>query len=238
MSFFRKFGMVLTGFLFAACGGGGSGGGSGGFALIEFLEAGQNNIPRNRQVQFRFLREREGRPGPFRTTEDSERRSGARELQLRQALRVAISSAANLSCSPRACRRARTVRTRVSSADGSYIVFISAGSNGLESVSGRPCRAIGGVPVRNQPVLRGRDSGRAAALHRAGSPSMRCRPDRPGDRPFASRPPSRSTSRRSDNATLLANNRVITPGAGGATEFGTPWSLRPSQVRARSTPPP
>ena len=37
----------------SACSGG-SGGTSGGFRLIEFLESGQNNIPRNRQVKFRF----------------------------------------------------------------------------------------------------------------------------------------------------------------------------------------
>ena len=33
---------------------GGSTGSSGGFGLIEFLESGQNNIPRNRQVRFLF----------------------------------------------------------------------------------------------------------------------------------------------------------------------------------------
>jgi len=38
----------------ASCGGGGSGGSSGAFGLIQFLEAGQNNIPRNRVLTFRF----------------------------------------------------------------------------------------------------------------------------------------------------------------------------------------
>ncbi|MHC4848549.1 MAG: hypothetical protein ACYTEG_08855, partial [Planctomycetota bacterium] len=40
--------------LAVACGSGGGGTGEGAFRLIEFLEAGQNNIPRNRQVTFRF----------------------------------------------------------------------------------------------------------------------------------------------------------------------------------------
>ena len=44
---------MALGIVIASCSGGSSGAG-GEFALIEFLESGQNNIPRNRQIRFRF----------------------------------------------------------------------------------------------------------------------------------------------------------------------------------------
>ncbi|MHC4408784.1 MAG: hypothetical protein ACYS0F_07260, partial [Planctomycetota bacterium] len=44
---------MLGAILLAACSSGGSGGG-GDFRMIEFLEAGQDQIPRNRRLTFRF----------------------------------------------------------------------------------------------------------------------------------------------------------------------------------------
>ena len=46
--------IVVAVLVIGSCSGGASGAGGGAFSLIEFLESGQDNIPRNRTLTFRF----------------------------------------------------------------------------------------------------------------------------------------------------------------------------------------
>ncbi len=51
---FVRFACVCTAMFLSACGGGSAGQGSGDFGVVQFLENGQNGIPRNRQLTFVF----------------------------------------------------------------------------------------------------------------------------------------------------------------------------------------
>ena len=213
---------LVAGFILTACGGGGSGGG-GDFSLIEFLESGQNNIPRNRQIQFRFSQPvAEGQDLYARLLIQNVKQEPGNSNFSRAAGSYLINGEMVV-FTPRLPQRPDRSDAGFQ-ADGNYHVYLSGGPNGLTSTSGdripgqqefifetneffedivpaEPPRAI--EFVASNPTLDESDVARETDLSRL------------DPRPFE--------LAQVDNATLIANNRVITPGTGN--DFGTPWQF-------------
>lgn len=214
---------LIASVVFVACSGGKSGGGD--FSLIEFLESGQNNIPRNRQIRFRFSQSVAGVDKQY--IEGRLRIQNVRQepgnANFASAAGDYIVNGEIVVFTPRLPTRPDRSDAGFK-ADGSYHVFLSGGPNGLESVSGdqivnqqeflfdtnqyfediipaEPPRSIAFVAA--DPTLDDVDPGKETDLSRL------------DPRPF--------NLAQIDNATLIANGRYVAPGTGD--EFGTPWFL-------------
>ena len=204
--------------LFAACGGGGGDGTiEGAFRLVEFLESGQGNIPRNRTLTFVFS-------GAVAPNQDLAQRiqienvQGAPNSNFSRAIGDYVVAADRVVFRPRLPQREDRSDAGLREA-GNYIVFLQAGGDALVSESGdslvtpqefsfdtgnffedpnpaQPPRAL-------SLVVRDPLSDTTTALDR-----LDPRPDELAD---------------IDNASLIAAGRVIDPGAGGAPNFSTPW---------------
>lgn len=206
--------VMLPGLLLAACSSGGSGGEA--FGLIEFLESGQNNIPRNRQVQFRF----------------SDMVQPSQDLSARLKIQNVVQEPGNSNFAKAAgsylvsgeivvfTPRLPTRPDRSDAGfkkDGRYVVFVSAGVDGLASVTGdqlaRPQEFRFDTNQFFEDVLPA-EPPRAVELVAYDATT-----DTPTD--LSRLDPRPFQMAQIDNATLIANGRVVPPGTD--PEFGTPW---------------
>ena len=204
--------------LLASCSGGG-GTGDGTFRLVEFLEAGQSNIPRNRVLTFVFS-------GTVFENQDFAERLQIENVQpgansnFSRAIGTYVVAADRVSFAPRLPQL--TDRSDAGlRANGNYTVFLKTGPDALRSDSGSTITAPQEIqfdtgdffedPNPAQPpralglVARDVTDGTETVLSRL-SP----RPDDLQDL---------------DSATLIASGRFIDPGAGGAPTFATPWQF-------------
>ena len=206
--------------LFGACSGGGGGGGdAGAFRLVEFLESGQNNIPRNRVLVFVFS-------GAVAAEQDLAERIQIENVQpgansnFSRAIGTYVVTADRVSFAPRLPQIPDRSDAGLR-ANGNYTVFMKGGPDALEAVSGNsivnPIELNFDTgdffedPNPAQPpraltlVARDAVNGTEVVLDRIDP-----RPDALED---------------ADSATLIASGRFIDPGAGGAPNFGTPWQF-------------
>jgi len=213
--------------------GGSSGGSGGGFALIEFLESGQNGIPRNRQVQFRFSE-------PVASQQDFSTRLKIQNVNavpddsnFAKAQGFYLLNGEVVVFTPRLPNKSDRSDAGFRE-DASYHVFLSGGPDGLVSASGST------IP-RQQEFLFETNSNfedtipaeppRAFGLT-AVDPNGAIAPtdlSRVDPRPFE--------QAQLTTAELVAAGNVIDPGAGGAPDYGTPWhfELRISETVDPST---
>jgi len=203
----------------AACSGGGSGGGSGDFRLIAFLESGQNNIPRNRQMEFRFS-------APVMADQDLSTRLRIQNVvqspvpNFERARGFYLVNGELVVFTPRLPQLPDRSDAGLA-ANGEYHVFISGGPDGLQSASGDRIPSqqefLFETNVYFEDVIP--DEPPRALQLLAVDPTDGSSTDisRLDPRPFE--------LSQVDNATLVANGKVIEPGAGGAPDYGTPWRI-------------
>jgi len=212
----RIMALLTTAILAVACGGGSSGS-SGGFRLIEFLEAGQNNIPRNRQVTFRFS-------SPVMENQDFSSR-----LKIQNVVQEAPSNFARAAGSYLVNGEEVVFTPRLPQlvdrsdagfkADGNYHVFISGGADGLQSSSGQR------VPNQQEFVFETNQyfEDIAPAQPPRALRLVALDPTNGAETDISRVDPRPFELSQIDNATLIANGRIIDPGAGGAPDYATPW---------------
>ncbi|MEM8885285.1 MAG: hypothetical protein AAGD14_14550, partial [Planctomycetota bacterium] len=219
-----------------ACSGGGSGS-SGDFALIEFLESGQNNIPRNRQIRFRFS-------APVKQDQDLFTRlkiqnviSGPNSNFARAAGFYTLSGDIVL-FTPRLPNKEDRSDAGFR-ANGSYVVFISGGPDGLQSTSGET------IPTQQEFTFETNEffedvapadpprSLVTLAMVAIDPSEVQQVPDRGLDVPddvntafdISRLDPRPTELALLDSATLIANGRVIKPGGGTAPNYGEAWQF-------------
>jgi hypothetical protein len=210
--------MLLLGAALTACGG--SSGTSGGFGLVEFLESGQNNIPRNRQVRFRFSEPVAEGQDLFTRLKIQNVEQLAGQANFARAQGAYLISAEEVIFTPRLPNKPDRSDAGFR-ADGNYHVFISGGPDGLASASGSTIATqqefIFETNTFFEDVIPA-EPPRAIQLV-AIDPTN-------GDTFDVSRSdPRPSAEALLDNATLVANAKVLEPGAGGAPEYATPWQF-------------
>jgi hypothetical protein len=204
----------------AACGGSSNKGGEGAFALIEFLESGQNNIPRNRQVRFRFSEA--VAPGQDLFTrlriQNVEQIQGGSNFARAQGFYLL--NAEMVIFTPRLPNKPDRSDAGFRE-DGNYHVFLEGGPNGLRSASGDS------IPTQQEFIFETNqyfedvipaEPPRALQLI-AIDPTT-------GDTfdisRYDPRPDEEATT---DNATLKANDKILDPGAGGPDDYEIPWRI-------------
>jgi hypothetical protein len=209
--------MILTGLVFTACSSGGGGSGEGSFRLIEFLEAGQNNIPRNRQVTFRFsaaVAENQDFSSRLKIQnviqDDPSNFARARGFYLINAEEVVFTP------------RLPQLPDRSDAGfreDGSYHVFLSGGPDGLQSTTGDR------VPTQQEFIFETNIYFEDIIPAQPPRSVNLMAFDATNDATFdVSRlDPRPAELAQLDNATLIANGRIIDPGAGGPPDYGVPW---------------
>jgi hypothetical protein len=211
-------GALLVGFALSACSGGGSGS-SGGFRLVEFLESGQNNIPRNRQVTFRFS-------SPVMEDQDFSNRLRIQNVIQDAPANFARARGFYLVNGEEVVFTPRLPQLNDRSdagfrADGKYHVFLSGGVDGLQSASGER------VPNQQEFIFETNEY--FEDIIPAEPPrSIEMLAVDPTDDSFTniSRLDPRPTElAQIDNATLIANGRIVDPGAGGPPEYDIPWNF-------------
>lgn len=202
-----------------ACGGGGSGSTQGQFLLIQFLESGQNNVPRNRTLTFGFS-------GPVMEGQDFAERlqidnvqSGANS-NFSRAIGVYVVVADRVSFAPRLPQIPDRTDAGLRE-NGSYIVFLKSGPDALQAADGDAIRQQQEFNFNTSDVFEDPlplDPPRALRLFARDTTTQE-------EIDLSRLDPRPDSVRLQDSATLIANDRVIEPGAGGAPNFGTPWEF-------------
>jgi len=217
MNIVRALSWAALATLFAACGGGGDG--ASGFRLIEFLESGQNDIPRNRQIRFRFS-------NPVMAEQDFSSRLKIQNVIREQPTDFARARGTYLVNGEEVVFTPRlpVLRDRSDAGfaqEGSYHVFLSGGPGGLRSSAGDT------VPTQQEFVFEtNRFFEDVAPAEPPRSLQLLAVDPTNGSSTDLSRLDPRPTElARVDNAALIASGRVIEPGAGGAPDFATPWNI-------------
>jgi len=223
---------LLAGLLLSACSGGSSGTG-GEFGLIEFLESGQNNIPRNRQVRFLFSQPVAAGQDLFTRLKIQNVNAVPGDSNFARAQGFYLLNAELVIFTPRLPNQPDRTDAGFKE-DGNYHVFLSGGPDGLTSTSGDriPTQQefvfetnryfediIPAEPPRAFQVLAVDPTG-ALADHDL---------SRADPRPFEQ---AQLTTQ-----DLLDAGNVIDPGAGGAPNYATAWrfELRISETIDPST---
>jgi len=209
---------LSAGVLLSSCSGGG-GGTSGSFALIEFLESGQDNIPRNRQVRFRFS-------SPIDPAQDLFTR-----LKIQNVIQTSPSNFARAAGSYLVNADVVVFTPRLPNKmdrsdagfkeDGRYHVFLSGGPDGLTSTSGET------VPTQQEYLfdtntyfedIKPTDPPRAFQL-------LAIDPNDGSDTDISRLDPRPLVQAQLDNAYLISHGNIIDPGAGGPPYYATPWHI-------------
>ncbi len=206
--------------MLAACsGGGGSGGGGGAFRLVEFLEGGQGNIPRNRVLSFVFS-------GTVAVGQDLAERIQIENVQagansnFSRAIGTYVVVADRVSFRPRLPERQDRSDAGLREG-GNYTVFLKGGADALQSTEGD---AIAVPQQFNFDTADFFEDPLPAQPPRALGLFARDATD--GTEIELTRLDPRPTGAAAiDNATLIAAGRVIEPGAGGSPNFATPWQF-------------
>jgi hypothetical protein len=129
----RRWMVLWAAFALVACSG--SAGQSGGFELIEFLESGQNNIPRNRQVRFRFSQPVEDNQNLFSRLKIQNVEQLAGKSNFANAQGFYLLNAEMVIFTPRLPNKQDRSDAGFR-ANGNYHVFLSGGPDGLQATSG------------------------------------------------------------------------------------------------------
>jgi len=210
--------LALPALLFASCSGGGSGQ-SGAFSLVQFLEQGQANIPRNRTLTFEFTAD----VAPAQDfaerlkVENVQQNTGNSDFS--RAIGIYIVTGNIVTFRPRLPQQ-RDRSDAGLRANGNYVVFLKAGPDALRAASGDrlPSQQEFNFrtneffedPVPDEPpralqlVARDPTTGEETDISRIDP--------RPDELALA------------DSEDLINAGRVIDPGAGGqANDFSTPW---------------
>ncbi|MCK6460578.1 MAG: hypothetical protein L6Q95_11880 [Planctomycetes bacterium] len=219
--------LALVGLSMAAsCGGGGGGSGGGGgetsgsFRLVQFLEQGQNGIPRNRVLTFVFS-------APVAPAQDFSERLKIQNTQGNPGSNFSLATGTYETVGDRVTFNPRLPNKEDRSdagfrENGDYTVFLKAGPDALRSVAGDPISVPQELlfetseffedPSPAQPPrvkgLWARDTTQVPTAPRFDVSRL---DPRPGEQAVL------------DNATLIGAERVIDPGAGGGPDYGTPW---------------
>ena len=200
---------------------GGSSGSGGGFALIEFLESTQNNIPRNRQLRFRFSQPVASGQDLFTRLKIQNVNADPGESNFSRAQGFYLLNGDLVVFTP----QLPTKPDRSDSGfreNGSYHVFLAGGPDGLASTGGDT------IPTQQEFIFETNTyfedvipSDPPRALQLVAIDPSGTTPDvdisRLDPRPFEQ---SELTT-----AELLAAGNVIDPGGGGGPDYGTPWNL-------------
>ncbi len=209
--------VLAGGFLIAGCGGGDSGQGGGDFSLIEFLESGQDSIPRNRTLTFRFSAPVGVLQDFFERLKIENVQTGPGQSNFARAIGTYVIDADRVTFTP----RLPTKQDRSDAGfkeDGNYVVFLKAGPDALSSNSGSPLSTqqqfIFGTstffedPIPAQPP-------RALGFF-ARTPTQNI--------DLSRLEPTAGAVSSQDNSELIAGGRVIEPGSEGAP-YDAPWSF-------------
>ena len=234
--YLRKTMALLTVALLAVACGGGGGSGNNGFRLIEFLEAGQNNIPRNRQVAFRF------------SSSVNENQDFSTRLRIQNVIQENPANFARAQgfylvngeeviFTPTLPNRSDRTDAGFK-ADGAYHVFISGGGDGLQSATGDR------VPTQQEFIFETNEffEDVVPAQPPRAFQLVAVDPTNSSSTDISRLDPRPLELAQIDNNTLLANGRAIEPGAGSPPDYATPWHIElrmsepidPSTVDARS----
>jgi len=211
--------------LFAACSGGG-GGGSGSFQLIEFLEAGKDSIPRNATLTFRFSQPVKTPTAPGEPAQDLFERIKIQNVQtgaggnFSRAIGNYVVSGEVVTFLPKYPELPDRSDAGLR-ANGSYHVFLKAGADSLESANGDRLafqqEFLFNTGVHFEDIVP-QEPPRALALIATDTTNQTTTN-------LSRLDPRPSQLALLDSATLIANGRMIEPGAGGAPQYATPWQL-------------
>ncbi|MFI5401960.1 MAG: hypothetical protein ACHQ1G_03415, partial [Planctomycetota bacterium] len=210
-------GIVLLSVGVGSCGGGGSAGQQGTFRLIQFLEQGQNGIPRNRVLTFQFS-------SPVADGQDFAERLKIQNTQGGPGSNFSLAIGTydpvgdRVTFSPRLPNKEDRSDAGFRE-EGHYSVFLKAGPDALVSTGGdkitNPQEMLFDTseffedPLREQPpralrlLARDLTNGQANDLSRADP--------MPGELALL------------DSNELLQQARAVEPGGGGAPSYGAPW---------------
>jgi hypothetical protein len=204
----------------ASCGGGGASGGNGSFRLLQFLEAGQNNIPRNRVLTFLFS-------APVAEGQDFAERLKIENTQGNPGSNFSLAIGTYDVVGDRVTFAPRLPNKQDRSdagfrENGEYAVFLKGGPDALQSVGGAPI-------ARQQQYLFDTNEyfedpfpaqpPRVTGLF-ARDPTQL--PTAPGV-DISRLDPRPTEEALLDNAALIDAARYIEPGGGGAPSYATPW---------------
>jgi len=201
-----------------ACAGGSSGTG-GEFALIEFLESGQNNIPRNRQIRFLFSQPVAAGQDLFTRLKVQNVNAVPGDSNFARAQGFYLLNAELVVFTPRLPNKPDRSDAGFRE-DGNYHVFLSGGPDGLTSTSGDT------IPTQQEFIF---ETNRYFEDVIPAEPPRAFRllaVDATGA--LADQDLSRIDPRPFDQAQLttqelLDAGNVIDPGGGGAPDYATPW---------------
>ncbi|MFI5402066.1 MAG: hypothetical protein ACHQ1G_03945, partial [Planctomycetota bacterium] len=210
---------LLTLVFIGSCSSGG-GGGQGSFRLIQFLEQGQNGIPRNRVLTFLFS-------APVAAGQDFAERLKIQNTQGNPGSNFSLAVGTYEPVGDRVTFAPRLPNNEDRSdagfrEDGQYTVFLKAGPDALVSTGGdkiaTPQELLFDTseffedPAPAQPPrVRSFIARDSTQLPSAPGVDIGRLDPRPGELALL------------DNEALIDSARVIEPGAGGAPQFGTPW---------------
>ena len=214
-----RWALLLAAAFVASCGGGGGGGQQGSFRLIQFLEQGQNGIPRNRVLTFLFS-------APVADGQDFAERLKIQNTQGNPNSNFSLAIGMYEPTGDRVMFAPRLPNKEDRSdagfrEDGEYTVFLKAGPDALVST--------GGDPIANPQEMLFDTSEFFEDPFPAEPPRVEGLFARDSTQPSAPRMDVSRLDPRSgeqallDNADVIDAARVIEPGAGGAPQFATPW---------------
>jgi len=212
--------LLICTLVVGSCSGGGSGGGSSDFRLIEFLENGQNQIPRNRELTFIFS-------APARENQDFFERLKIQDVQtgansnFSVAIGLYVIDGERVRFSPRLPNFEDRGDAGLR-ANAKYTVFLKGGPDALVSETGSPIARPQEFTFDTNEYFEDEVPGQPPRVEGFYARDVTLSPTAP--RMDLSRlDPRRNTVAMLDSADLIAANRVIEPGVG--SNYGTPWQF-------------